>query len=234
MFQLVNDFFDKNINIDRLNFGVVTLVPKGADADKIQKYGPICLLNVIFKIITKMIVNRLIKVIWKVIKITEWEERYCKRKYHLVNWKTVCLPKDHGGLGVLDLEVMNIALLSKWLWKLFNEKGFWQTILENKYLKNTTMGQCTQKVGDSHLWQGLMEVKPLFLSCCNLKVGMGTKTRFWEDTWITDPCLASYFPRLYAISNDHNITVQKACPPTLNSLSFRRTLVGERLIEWNK
>jgi hypothetical protein len=70
MFQLVNDFFDKKINIDRLNFGVVTLVPKGADADKIQKYKPICLLNVIFKIITKMMVNRLIKVIWKVIKIT--------------------------------------------------------------------------------------------------------------------------------------------------------------------
>jgi hypothetical protein len=71
MFQLVNDFFDKKINVDRLNFGVVTLVPKGANADKIQKYRPICLLNVIFKIITKMIVNRLIKVIWKVIKIMQ-------------------------------------------------------------------------------------------------------------------------------------------------------------------
>jgi hypothetical protein len=79
-----------------------------------------------------------------------------------------------------------------------------------------------------------MEVKPLFLSCCNFKVGMGTKTRFWEDIWITDTCLASHFPRLYAISNDHNITVQKACPSTLNSRSFRRTLVGERLAEWNK
>jgi hypothetical protein len=27
------------------------------------------------------------------------------------------------GLGVLDLEKMIIALLSKWLWKLFNEDG---------------------------------------------------------------------------------------------------------------
>jgi hypothetical protein len=53
----------------------------------------------------------------------ELEER---RKYHLVKLETVCLPKDQGGLGVLDLEVMNIALLSKWLWKLFNEKVFWK------------------------------------------------------------------------------------------------------------
>jgi hypothetical protein len=57
--------------IDRLDYGVVTLVAKGVDADKIQKYRPICLLNVIFKNITKMIVNRLIKVIWRVIKITD-------------------------------------------------------------------------------------------------------------------------------------------------------------------
>jgi hypothetical protein len=46
--------------------------------------------------------------------------------------------------------------------------------------------------------------------------------------------LASHFLRLYAISNGHNITVQKACPPTLISLSIRRTLVGERLADWNK
>ena len=51
-----------------------------------------------------------------------WSNKKEKKKYHLVNWKTVCLPKDQGGLGVLDLEVMNIALLAKWLWKLFNEK----------------------------------------------------------------------------------------------------------------
>jgi hypothetical protein len=89
------------------------------------------------------------------------------------------------------------------------------------------MGHCAQKVEDSHFWQGLMEVKPLFLSCYNFKVGNGAKPRFWEDTWITNTTLASHLPRLYAISNNHNITVQKAFPPTLNSLSFSRNLVGE-------
>jgi hypothetical protein len=146
----------------------------------------------------------------------------------------VCLPKDQGGLGVLDLEVMNIALLYKWLWKLFKEKGFWQTILENKYLKKYYHGTMHAESWRFTLLAGLHGSKTPLLSCCNFKVGMGTKTRFWEDIWITDTCLASHFLRLYAISNDHNITVQKACPPTLNSLSFRRTLVGERLIEWNK
>jgi hypothetical protein len=54
-----------------------------------------------------------------------WQEEQGIRKYHLVNWETVCTPKDLGGLGVLNLELMNISLLCKWLWKLENEEGLW-------------------------------------------------------------------------------------------------------------
>lgn len=35
-----------------------------------------------------------------------------------LTWKWICLPKQLGGLGVLDLHNMNIALLLKWWWKL--------------------------------------------------------------------------------------------------------------------
>lgn len=52
-----------------------------------------------------------------------WSGEKEKQKYHLVAWSTVCRPKDLGGLGVSDLELMNIALLAKWLWKLFNVDG---------------------------------------------------------------------------------------------------------------
>jgi hypothetical protein len=30
---------------------------------------------------------------------------------------------------------MNIGLLTKWLWKLENEEGLWQTIVNKKYMK---------------------------------------------------------------------------------------------------
>jgi hypothetical protein len=42
-----------------LNHVVITLVPKGPDDDRIQKFRPICLLNVTLKILTKVMVNRL-------------------------------------------------------------------------------------------------------------------------------------------------------------------------------
>ena len=49
-----------------------------------------------------------------------WQENEDKKKYHLVNRKTFCLPKEHDGLGILNLDLMNKALLAKWFWKLEN------------------------------------------------------------------------------------------------------------------
>lgn len=40
-----------------------------------------------------------------------------KRKYRLAKWSILCLPKDQGGLGIQDLNIKNIAVLSKWFYK---------------------------------------------------------------------------------------------------------------------
>lgn len=39
-------------------------------------------------------------------------------KYHLVNWKIVCLSKKKGGLGIKDIRLHDFALFGKWLWRL--------------------------------------------------------------------------------------------------------------------
>ena len=54
----------------------------------------------------------------------------------------------------------------------------------------------------------------------------------WEDLWLTDTSFASQFPHLYAISNDQNITVRDALGSSISSLSFRRNIVGPKLVEW--
>ena len=48
-------------------------------------------------------------------------------------------PKDQGGFGVLNLDVHNMCLLSKWLFRLLNGDGVWQQLLRNKYLKDKTL-----------------------------------------------------------------------------------------------
>ena len=43
-----------------------------------------------------------------------WSNGSGRKRYHLIKWFNVCLSKKHGGLGVLYLNYMNIALLAKW------------------------------------------------------------------------------------------------------------------------
>ncbi|KAK1612124.1 hypothetical protein QYE76_035797 [Lolium multiflorum] len=51
--HIFNDLSEHRIDLDRINYGIITLIPKSADADIIQKFRPICLLQVFFKIVTK-------------------------------------------------------------------------------------------------------------------------------------------------------------------------------------
>ena len=43
-----------------------------------------------------------------------WSGGALVQKQHLVRWNMVFLEKRKGGLGVRNLSLMNIALLSKW------------------------------------------------------------------------------------------------------------------------
>jgi hypothetical protein len=64
-----------------------------------------------------------------------WEGVGDKRKYHMVDWATVCKAKEFGGLGILDTRNMNIALMLKWIWKLYQgAEGLWVDLLKAKYL----------------------------------------------------------------------------------------------------
>ena len=60
---ILDDFHCGKVDLARLSYGIITLVPKTKDARKIQKFRPICLLNVSFNIITKVLMNRLSKVV---------------------------------------------------------------------------------------------------------------------------------------------------------------------------
>jgi hypothetical protein len=52
-----------------------------------------------------------------------WQGGHQSKKIHLVDWASVCSPKNQRGLGVLNLEFMNDVLLTKWLWNIANSKG---------------------------------------------------------------------------------------------------------------
>ena len=56
--QMFHDLHNGDLPLFSVNFGVITLLPKTQEASKIQQYRPICLLNVSFKIFSKVVTIR--------------------------------------------------------------------------------------------------------------------------------------------------------------------------------
>jgi hypothetical protein len=71
LMALFSDFYQGTLSLNRLNFGNIILLPKKTDARVIQQYRPICLLNVSFKIFTKVATNRLSLIAQKLIRPTQ-------------------------------------------------------------------------------------------------------------------------------------------------------------------
>ncbi|WVZ62069.1 hypothetical protein U9M48_011857, partial [Paspalum notatum var. saurae] len=154
-----------------------------------------------------------------------WQGDKNKKKYRLAKWTFLCQPKDQGGLGILDLNTKNVALLSKWLYRLIASDGLWQQILRNKYVGSKPLAQVEWKVGDSHFWSCLMKAKLDFLRFGTFIVKDGTQVRFCEDNWLDGTPLRNQYPSLYNIARSKFITIA--------DLSWRRHLFGTNLDDWN-
>lgn len=51
---MLDGFNKRDLDISRLNHGIITIVPKTKDARQIRKFRPICLLNESFKFFTEI------------------------------------------------------------------------------------------------------------------------------------------------------------------------------------
>jgi hypothetical protein len=129
-------------------------------------------------------------------------------------------------MGIIDLDIQNKCLLSKWVFKLLNEDGVWQQMLRKKYLKGKTLSQVEKQKGDSHFWCGLLEVKNMVLQRGRFQVQDGSQTRFWEDLWLGREPLRVKYPALYNLVKKKNLTVAQVLSTTPLNVSFGRVLVG--------
>jgi hypothetical protein len=161
-----------------------------------------------------------------------WQGDSEKKKYRLAKWSVVCSPKDQGGLGIQDIEVKNIALLGKWLFRLLIEDGIWQTVLYRKYVVSKALSQVLWKPGDSHFWAGLMATKKFFFGHGLFSIRDGSEIRFWGDKWLGNTTLHEQYPALYSVVCHNGDTLAHVLGSSPPNVMFRRTLFGPRLVNW--
>jgi hypothetical protein len=130
----------------------------------------------------------------------------------------VCRPKKDGGLGVKDLRIMNISLLTKWRWRLLSVGGaIWKNVLFDRYGGGSRgfdwcSGSLPPNIA-SIWWKDLLSIgivdgsdrlNDIFFK----KIGNGTTTNFWHDIWVVTKCQSKYknyrFHRDCSKSNERN------------------------------
>ena len=71
LMPMFHDLFSGHLQLIKLNFGTITLLPKKEEAVHIEQFRPICLLNVSFKIFTKVGTNRVTQIAHSVVQPTQ-------------------------------------------------------------------------------------------------------------------------------------------------------------------
>jgi hypothetical protein len=95
-----------------------------------------------------------------------------------VAWRLVCQPKILGGLGIHNLQLLNYALRTKWIW--------------------------LRKTDRSRSWSGLHlptmpEVTALFNASVKISVGDGSRLLFWADPWINGLTASAIAPAVVSM-----------------------------------
>ena len=94
----------------------------------------------------------------KIIRDFLWGSSPEHRKMHLVNWNKVTLPKELGGLGIVQMKARNLALLAKLCWRLAsNPEAPWASMLAKKYLTPTRINNPGVYRPCSRVWTACKE-----------------------------------------------------------------------------
>lgn len=124
-------------------------------------------------------------------------------KLHLVKWRSVCLPKHKGGLGLDSLISKNSAFLLKWWWRWLTERNsLWSNFIQHMYglSKHLGLDQCWDKPCLSPILKDIcqphrvQQQASFFSRSYEWILGDGSDVFFWEDLWLHDRTLADKFP----------------------------------------
>ncbi|KAL6329204.1 hypothetical protein AAG906_014814 [Vitis piasezkii] len=108
-------------------------------------------------------------------------------------------PKEEGGLGIRKIDLLNKALLGKWVWRYAYEKdNLWKTVIGVKYGQEGCGWKTKEVFGPFGvgLWKEIMK-----------EVGKGNRVLFWTDKWCGNEALAQSYPQVFTLAGHKNAKV---------------------------
>ena len=118
----------------------------------------------------------------KLIRKFWWGSKQGQRKLACVSWKTMCKPKFVGGMGFRDVELFNLALLARQVWRLLHDPSSLSArVLKARYYPQSDILDATFVPHTSQGWHSLLEGRDLLALGIIKRIGSGSTTHIWQD-----------------------------------------------------
>jgi hypothetical protein len=147
----------------------------------------------------------------------------------------ICKPKLKGGLGIVDFQKKNDALLLKFLHKFYNAEMDipWVKLIWGSYYEFDVPHAA--KLCGSYWWRDVAALMDNYRSVARPDVKSGETVLFWTDAWNFDEStitLSERFPRLFSFAKDDKISVRDMALMIDRSEEFHRPLSAQAYEEF--
>jgi hypothetical protein len=137
----------------------------------------------------------------------------------LVVWSVVCKPKCVGGLGIINLEIQNNALLLKQLHKIYNKEIIpWVNLVLSLYGPGALHAQSSR---GSFWCKDIFSFTSDYRSITHNNISDGSLT-LWKDFWLNGDLLCDKYPRLFSYAMKEDVTVANivSVPARISMFAF--------------
>lgn len=94
-------------------------------------------------------------------------------------------PKNLGGLGFRDLEIFNLALLSRQAWKCLDEPNSLSArILKAAYYPGCSVLEADLGVHPSQIWRAILDGRDIIKQGIIRRIGDGRTPIIWQHNWL--------------------------------------------------
>jgi hypothetical protein len=147
----------------------------------------------------------------RIIRQCLWRDNIDTPKQSLAAWDLICKPKMKGGLGIVDFQNKNEALLMKFLHKFYNKQMDipWVKLIWDTYY-HEEVPHAAKSCG-SYWWRDISKLMDKYRGVTRPDVHQGDFVLFWLDEWeIGDSRvpLSIRFSRIFSYVKDDKISVR--------------------------
>ena len=97
-------------------------------------------------------------------------------------------PKYSGGLGFRDIELFNLALLSRQAWRILTDPDSLSArVLRAKYHPGVDILNAEIGSAPSQIWRAIIEGRDVLKQGIIKRIGDGLTTHIWDQNWIPRP-----------------------------------------------